>query len=52
MYVYIGVVFGIFCDYARLRWLWHIFESKSAHMSNEMVLNELVCFDSCLESLV
>jgi len=44
MYVYIGVMFGMFYDYARLGGgLWHIFKSKCAHMSNEMELNELVC---------
>ena len=34
-----------------MEWLGHIFEFECAHKFNELVLNELVCFDSCFESL-
>jgi len=34
-----------------VEWLGHIFEFECAHKFNELVLNELVCFDSCFESL-
>ena len=36
----------------KVGWLGHIFVSKYAHMSNEVLLNELVCFGLCVESLV
>jgi len=51
MYVYIEVLFCKYYEYARWSGWGYIFESKCAYKCNEMVLNELVSFDSCFESL-